>query len=195
MSMKKLVIALCVVALVALLCAGCVPVPFGSNTQGSSAGSSTSSSASSAVSTTNSSEQTASDAQASLTTNAASATPASTYMNSVKGVFSSIQENMATFTKAVSAKDAQAARTVLDEVDSQVSKLSDISVPDGLDEVQKNYVQASKDLAQALRDYVTYKLDGGASASDAASALANIQSAYQKGIDALKAADNAAKSL
>lgn len=193
MNTKKLIIALCTGALAALLCAGCVPVPFGSSSQSSSASSSTSSSATSAASST--SEQTTSDTQASSTSQAASATPASAYMSSVKGVFSNIQERMTTFTKAVSAKDAQAALAVLDEVDSQVSKLSDIDVPDGLGDVQKNYVQASKDLAQALRGYVSYKLGGGASASDAANTLANIQSTYQKGIDALKAADDAAKSL
>ena len=165
MNLKKTACVVCTVALTGVLAAGCIPV------------SSQSTNAQSASQTTS------------------TATLAQTYISSVKQVFSNIESEMEEVKKLAETADTSAIYAALDKVDQQVTDLQNITVPNGLEEVQKNYVEAAKSLAQTLRDYVSYRFEGGATASDAAAKLDAIQSAYNKGIELLKAADEIAKGL
>ena len=97
--------------------------------------------------------------------------------------------------EAVAATDATAVYAALDKVDAQVAEIEKLTVPEGLEEVQAKYAGASKNLAETLRAYAAYRLDGGASAADAAAKLAAIQADYKEGIEALRAADEIAKGL
>lgn len=124
-----------------------------------------------------------------------SATPARTYITSVHQAFSSIDEQMESIEKAITASDSATVYTVLDKIDQQVGDLQNIDVPSGLEEVQSKYASASKELATALRDYADYRLKDGFQASDAQTKLAAIQASYSEGIAALKAADEAVQKL
>ena len=126
---------------------------------------------------------------------AASATPASAYIASVHQAFSTIDVQMEDVKKAAAAADATAVYAALDKVDAQVAEIEKLTVPEGLEEVQAKYAGASKNLAETLRAYAAYRLDGGANASNAATKLAAIQADYKEGIEALRAADEIAKGL
>ena len=126
---------------------------------------------------------------------ASSATPASAYITSVHQAFSTIDVQMEDMRKAAEAADVAAVYAALNKVDAQVAEIEKLTVPEGLEEVQAKYAGASKNLAETLRAYAAYRLDGGASATDAATKLAAIQADYKEGIEALRAADEIAKGL
>ena len=168
MNIKKSACVLCGLALAGALATGCMSTATTTSTQASS-------SSSASTSTT--------------------ATPARTYITEVHQVFSDIDTSMDDLVKAAKALDSTAATTALDAIDAHVTELQGIEVPSGLETLQEKYVEATKTLAQSLRDYATYRLQGGASAEDAAAALSAIQSSYAQGIATLKEADSIAESL
>ena len=168
MNIKKSACVLCGLALAGTLATGCMSTATTTSTQASS-------SSSASTSTT--------------------ATPARTYITEVHQVFSDIDTSMDDLVKAAKALDSTAATTALDAIDAHVTELQGIEVPSGLETLQDKYVEATKTLAQSLRDYATYRLQGGASAEDAATALSAIQSSYAQGIATLKEADGIAENL
>ena len=122
-------------------------------------------------------------------------TSARAYITAVHQGFSNIDVQMDAMKKAVSASDGAAVYAALDKVDQQVSALEAVDTPDELKEVQAKYVGAAKNLAQTLREYAAYRLEGGSTSNDAAAKLAAIQANYADGINTLKAADEIAKGL
>ncbi len=126
---------------------------------------------------------------------ASSATPARKYIIAVHDVFSDIDAQMEIVKKASSTDDRASVYAALDKVDEQLKALEAIEVPEGLEELQEAYLGASKKLATTVRSYVDYRLGGAAAVPEAAVTLAAIQADYDTAIDALRAADDLAKSL
>lgn len=122
-------------------------------------------------------------------------TPARVYIDSVHQVYDQVDLQMTALATASASSDSAAVFASLDEVDKQVAALEALEVPNGLENLQAQYISATKSLASSVRAYAEYRYQGGSSASDAAARLAAIQASYASGIEQLKAADALAKSM
>lgn len=122
------------------------------------------------------------------------------YMSSVSQIMETLNTNMEEFALAVKDGEVISLSSQLAAVDQCVSDLNALEVPDAMTDIQKSYVKGATEMQTALSDYVKLYEDvkapqkGSYDYSDYKSRLADIQSHYDAGIEALKKADEAAQA-
>ncbi len=122
------------------------------------------------------------------------------YMSSVSQIMDTLNTSMEDFALAVKDGEVISLSSQLAAVDQCVSDLNDLEVPDAMTDIHKSYVTGAKELQTALGDYVQLYEDvkapekGSYDYSDYESRLSDIQSHYDAGIEAIKAADEAAEA-
>ena len=121
------------------------------------------------------------------------------YMTQVNQKMEDLNTRLTSFTDAVSRGDVVTMRTQADNAYKTIDDLSNLDAPDALKDVKTGYVDGCNELKSALDSYIALYTDIE-NATDAHpfdystydSRLADIQNAYNDGIDKLKAADDAA---
>lgn len=121
------------------------------------------------------------------------------YMTQVNQEMEELNTRLTSFTDAVSRGDVVTMRTQADDAFKVIDELSAADAPDALSDVKTGYVDGCNKLKDALNAYIALYTEIE-SATDAQpfdystydARLAEIQSAYNDGIDQLKAADDAA---
>lgn len=122
------------------------------------------------------------------------------YMSSVSQIMETLNTNMEDFASAVKEGEVISLSSQLAAVDQCVSDLKALDVPEAMNDIQKSYVEGATEMQTALSDYVKLYENvkapqkGSYDYSDYKSTLADIQSHYDAGIKALKAADEAAQA-
>ncbi len=121
------------------------------------------------------------------------------YMSQVNQQMDDLQTRLESFNEAVSNDDVVNMRTQADNAFEIFDEFDALDVPDGLEDIHKGYEDGTKDLKAALSDYIDLyteiESDSDGQKFDWSKyddRIANIQKQYDKGIDALKAADKAA---
>ena len=116
------------------------------------------------------------------------------YMASVSTIMGTLEGNLEDFSAAIQSGDSVSAASKAKAVDKAVADLKALEVPEGMQEIHDQYVTAAEELQTAFNGYVSLyeKVQSSGSASGYDSELAEIQSHYDAGIEALKAADEAA---
>ncbi|WP_283169869.1 hypothetical protein [Curtanaerobium respiraculi] len=120
------------------------------------------------------------------------------YMATLNRQTASLQESLDAFQQAVADKDAVTMQAKLNEVESTIDSVKNTEVTDRLSSVKDAYVDALCTLDDAMRSYVALYNDAKNSTLDAdtyASRLAEVQSAYDSGMEKMKAADDAVKEI
>lgn len=122
------------------------------------------------------------------------------YMASVNTIMETLNDNMTEFSAAVKDGEVVSLSSQLSAVDTCVSDLEALTVPDAMKDIQTSYVNGAKELQTALSDYVDLYEDvkapesGSYDYSDYDSRLADIQEHYDAGIQALQDADSKAQA-
>ena len=122
------------------------------------------------------------------------------YMSSVNTIMETLKGNMDEFSQAVKDGEVVSLSSQLSAVDTCVSDLEKVSVPDAMKDIQTSYLDGAKELQTALKDYVQLYEDvkapekGSYSYSDYDSRLADIQKHYDEGIKKLQDADSKAQA-
>lgn len=121
------------------------------------------------------------------------------YMTQVNQKMEDLNTRLASFTDAVSRGDVITMRTQADNAYKAIDDLSNLDAPDALADVKTGYVDGCNALKGALDSYIELytEIENATDAqpfdySTYDSRLADIQNAYNTGIDKLKAADDAA---
>lgn len=121
------------------------------------------------------------------------------YMSSVGTITGTLSTEMTDFSQAVKDGEVISLSSDLSAVDTCVSDLEALSVPDALKDVHVKYVSGAKELQTALKDYVALYEDmkapesGSADYADYDKRLAEIQKHYDAGMKDLQEADEKAK--
>ncbi len=122
------------------------------------------------------------------------------YMSSVNTIMETLNTNMEQFATAVKDDEVVSLSSQLSAVDQCVSDLEALEVPDAMGDIQSQYVNGAKELQAALASYVQLYEDvkapqsGSYDYSDYDSRIADIQSHYNAGIQALQDADSKVQS-
>lgn len=122
------------------------------------------------------------------------------YMSSVNTIMETLNTNMDEFATAVKDGEVISLDSQLEAVNQCVTDLNALTVPDAMTEIHKSYVTGATELQTALAAYVQLYEDvqapqsGSFDYSTYDSRLADIQSHYDAGIQALKDADSKAQS-
>ena len=118
------------------------------------------------------------------------------YMSSVNTIMETLSTNMGEFSTAVKDKEVVSLSSQLSSVNQCVSDLEALTVPEAMNDIHSSYVQGAKELQTALSSYVQLYEDvkapqnGSYNYSDYDSRIADIQSHYNAGIQALQDADS-----
>ena len=122
------------------------------------------------------------------------------YMSSVNTIMETLNTNMESFAKAVKDDEVVSLSSQLSAVDQCISSLEALEVPDAMADIHSQYVNGAKELQTALSSYVQLYEDvkapksGSYDYSDYESRMADIQSHYNAGIQALQDADSKVQS-
>ncbi len=122
------------------------------------------------------------------------------YMSSVNTIMETLNTNMEQFSTAVKDNEVVSLSSQLSAVDKCVSDLEALEVPDAMGDIHSQYVNGTKELQTALASYVQLYEDvkapqsGSYDYSDYDSRMADIQSHYSAGIQALQDADSKVQS-
>ncbi len=122
------------------------------------------------------------------------------YMSSVNTIMETLDTNMESFATAVKDDEVVSLSSQLSAVDQCISDLEALDVPDAMGDIQTQYVNGAKELQTALAAYVQLYEDvkapqsGSYDYSDYESRMADIQSHYNAGIQALQDADSKVQS-
>ena len=114
------------------------------------------------------------------------------FMASVNRLSADLQTTLDTFQTAVAANDSVTMQAQLREVSRIIGEVNDYTVTDTLKPTKEAYVDALNALNTAMNSYVSLYNDVKAGKIDDAtfnSRLAEVQSAYDAGIEKMKAAD------
>ncbi len=124
------------------------------------------------------------------------------YMAQVNQLMDDLDDRLDQFDDAVSRGDVVTMRTQADNAFSVLDQLSNVTVPDSLQEIQTDYVNGCNSLKDALNSYIDLytEISSATSAqpfdySTYDSRLAAIQSTYNDGIASLQAGDQKAAEL
>ena len=119
-----------------------------------------------------------------------------TYMSQVNQIMVELDENLASFTDAVSRNDVVNMSSQLDQALKSLDRLDSLDVPSSMADIQKGYKEAASTLETALGDYVALYTEadaavqaGTAKWSDYAEVIASIQERYDEGIKLLQDTD------
>ncbi len=122
------------------------------------------------------------------------------YMSSVNTIMDTLNKNMTDFSAAVKDGEVVSLSSQLSSVDTCVSDLEALQVPDAMKDIHNSYLNGAKELQTALSDYVQLYQDikapesGSFDYSTYDSRLGEIQQHYDAGIKALQDADTKAQS-
>ena len=121
------------------------------------------------------------------------------YMSQVNQVMDDLETELGGFTDAVSRDDVVGMQTQAENALATLDDLSGIEAPEELADVHQSYQEGSDTLRTALSDYVTLYTEISSATDDNPfdwstydERLADIQKAYDEGIEKLAAADELA---
>lgn len=120
------------------------------------------------------------------------------YMSQVNEIIIEANGRLDAFVSAVSDGDIVNIKATANEAMRTLSKLSSLEAPDALKDIQKDYVDGSEKLSEALTQYVDLFSNMQSDTADQAvtkEALTQIQDLYDEGVSLLKSADEAAAEL
>lgn len=121
------------------------------------------------------------------------------YMSDVNQITEEVSEKLDSFIDAVSRGDLVTMRTQADSAFAVLDKLDALEVPEGLEDIQQNYVDGVGCLEEALNGYIDLyaeiESDDSFDWSTFADRLAEIQALYDEGIALLEAGDVAASEM
>ena len=124
------------------------------------------------------------------------------YMTQVNQTMDDLKSRLESFTDAVSRGDVVGMRTQADNAFKAIDDLSNLNVPDALKDIQKEYVDGTADLKDALNSYIDLytEIDSATEAqpfdySTYDQRIADIKSQYDEGIGKLQSGDNKASEL
>lgn len=121
-----------------------------------------------------------------------------TYMAQLGQKAEEIDTILTDFQAAVGAEDVVAMKAATTKVGTIVESIKTTEAPEKLAEVKDNYASGLEQLQQALNSYTQLYADmaaGTVSDSDYQVRLSEVQSAYDAGVEAMKAADEKAVAL
>lgn len=121
------------------------------------------------------------------------------YMMQVNQVMEDLRSRLEGFTDAVSRGDVVGMRTQADNAYKAIDDLDNLSAPDDLKDIQREYVDGTNELKDALSSYIDLYTEID-SATDAQpfdwsaydQRIADIQQTYDEGIGKLQSGDNKA---
>lgn len=124
------------------------------------------------------------------------------YMSQVNQTMEDLQERLASFTDAVSRGDVVGMRTQADNAFKAIDDLSNLNVPDALKDIQKEYVDGTADLKDALNSYIDLYTEIDSATEEQPfdystydQRIQDIKSKYDEGIGKLQSGDNKASEL
>ena len=120
-----------------------------------------------------------------------------TYMSQVNSIMAQLGENLESFVDAVSRGDVVNMRTQADDAYQVLDQLAAIEAPEDFADIQKQYVDGTTKLREALDEYITLYTEAGSDSFDQSTygnRIAKVQKLYDEGVDILKTADEAAAS-
>ena len=126
-----------------------------------------------------------------------------TYMSQVNQIMVEFDESLESFTDAVSRSDVVGMGNELDRALKTLDKLDGLDVPASMNDIHESYLAATEMLEAALGDYFELYTEIDAAAQDDApvdmsaysARIAEIQAAYDEGVQALQEADAAAAKV
>lgn len=118
------------------------------------------------------------------------------YMSSLNTSMDELSKELDTFNEAVAKSDLVSMRTSAQKVSQVIEDIRGYQVPDTLKDVSSKYLEGLDSLNSSLGAYVSLfeGIENGKT-SNTSSALAQIQTEYDKGIAALQEADKMATEL
>ncbi|HIW76242.1 MAG TPA: hypothetical protein H9877_06370 [Candidatus Gordonibacter avicola] len=124
------------------------------------------------------------------------------YMTQVNQTMEDLQSRLDGFADAVSRNDVVGMRTQADNAYKALDDLNKLEVPDQMKDIQKEYVDGTNELKDALNAYIELYTEIE-SATDAQpfdwstydSRIADIKKSYDEGIGKLQSGDNKANEL
>lgn len=121
------------------------------------------------------------------------------YMSQVNLTMDDLQSRLDSFSDAVSRDDVVGMRTQADNAFKVLDELNNIEVPEGLEDIQQNYVDGTTELKDALNAYIDLYTEIDSATDEQPfdwstydERIADIKTQYDEGIEKLQAADEAA---
>ena len=119
------------------------------------------------------------------------------YMSQVNSIMTQLGDDLDSFVDAVSRGDVVNMRTQADNAYKELDQLANVEAPEPLAEVQKQYVDGTAKMREALDEYITLYTEASSESFDQSTyddRVAEVQKLYDEGVEMLKAADEAAAS-
>ena len=124
------------------------------------------------------------------------------YMSSVNSIMEELDEELESFTDAVSRDDVVGMSTQADNAYEVLDELEELEAPEDLSEIHEDYLAGADSLEQALDAYVDLYTEIDAAEDDEdfdwstyEDRLAEVQDLYDEGIAQFEAADTAAAEM
>lgn len=124
------------------------------------------------------------------------------YMTQVNQTMDDLKSRLESFTDAVSRGDVVGMRTQADNAFKAIDDLNNINVPDALKDIQKEYVDGTADLKDALNSYIDLYTEIDSATEEQPfdyatydQRIQDIKSKYDEGIGKLQSGDNKASEL
>lgn len=117
------------------------------------------------------------------------------YMSQVNEIMAELDENLDSFTDAVSRGDIVNMRTQADNAYKSLDKLSSLEATEDLADVQQCYVEGTEKLREALDEYIKLYSEiesGSFDQSTYDARIAKVQSLYDEGVSSLEEGDKTA---
>lgn len=121
------------------------------------------------------------------------------YMSQVNQAMDELQTRLESFSDAVARDDVVGMRTQADNAFKALDDLDGLEVPDALKDIQKDYVDGTNSLKDALNGYIDLYTEIESATDEQPfdwstydQRIADIQAKYDAGIDKLKKGDEAA---
>ena len=124
------------------------------------------------------------------------------YMTQVNQTMDDLKSRLESFTDAVSRGDVVGMRTQADNAFKAIDDLNNLNVPDALKDIQKEYVDGTADLKDALNSYIDLYTEIDSATEEQPfdystydQRIQDIKSKYDEGIGKLQSGDNKASEL
>lgn len=124
------------------------------------------------------------------------------YMTQVNQTMEDLKTRLESFTDAVSRGDVVGMRTQADNAFKAIDDLNNINVPDALKDIQKEYVDGTADLKDALNSYIDLYTEIDSATEEQPfdystydQRIQDIKTKYDEGIGKLQSGDNKASEL
>ena len=124
------------------------------------------------------------------------------YMTQVNQTMDDLKSRLESFTDAVSRGDVVGMRTQADNAFKAIDDLNNLNVHDALKDIQKEYVDGTADLKDALNSYIDLYTEIDSATEEQPfdystydQRIQDIKSKYDEGIGKLQSGDNKASEL